>query len=56
VKRLEDWDALEQGYSRLNHFSNPMGEFLSTYCGELIDDYKTKFGDRKKGLMAKWLL
>jgi hypothetical protein len=40
VRRLEDWDALEQGYTRLNYFSNTVGKFLLTYCGELIDGYK----------------
>jgi hypothetical protein len=39
VRRLEDWDALEQGYSRLDYFSKLVGRFLSTYRGELIDDY-----------------
>ncbi len=39
MRRLEDWDAFEQGYSRLGYFSKPVGEFLSTYRGELIGDY-----------------
>lgn len=36
--RLDDKDALKQGYSRLlNFFSDPVSEYLLTYRGELID-------------------
>ena len=36
--RLDDTDALKQGYSRLpNYFSGPVSEVPLTYRGELID-------------------
>jgi hypothetical protein len=36
--RLDDKDALKQGYSRLlSFFSDPVSEYLLTYRGELID-------------------